>query len=62
MCQMIFYRTNKTNILFVRFRQFPRNYFYSCFFFSFRLDPVLKESRRPHFVSIECILFEQLTL
>ena len=28
------------------------------FYFSFRLDPVLKESPRPHFVSIECILFE----
>ena len=32
------------------------------FYFSFRLDPVLKESRRPHFLSTECILFEQLTL
>ena len=32
------------------------------FYFSFRLDPVLQKSRRPHFVSIECILFEQLTL
>ena len=53
----ILQKTNKTNILFVRFRQFPRNYFYSVLF-SFRLDTGIEESREPYVVSMECTLFE----
>ena len=45
------------NILFVRFFIFLETTFI-VFYFSFRLDTGIKESREPYFVSMECTLFE----
>ena len=63
MCQLACYKNKKQktkkqrNILFVRFCHFLETTFI-VFYFSFRLDTGIKESREPYVVSMECTLFE----